>query len=320
MTTEKSAAQPGRPVEGTGGINRVEPKYETTAEDPQYVSINQSFMRRNADLFQKPGVRVLDYGCGTGLMASLARDLSWGKATIMGCDPNARSVEVARQTVKSDGEREVSFFQGTAKDLSGHIKKGSLDVIVIGNAIHEIPDEEREEDLKELAEYLADDGVLIWNSTFMEESMPQDVMSYWGRWKVETRKELKAGRDREKSFNPLPLIHYAKQFNNAGFRMISRHDELVHVGVPLMESISGYETFVEGMCGDFIVPEEEVPAGDNYHERLIARESQGLISSIRKLGDEHKVRNPKTELTYPRWWIEGRLAKRASSSQAQEAA
>lgn len=70
-----------------------------------------------------PGQRVLDVGCGTGVLARAASDLVGPAGRVVGVDPNAGMLEVARRSPEV-----VEWVPGSAEDLP--FPNGSFDHVV----------------------------------------------------------------------------------------------------------------------------------------------------------------------------------------------
>ena len=58
-----------------------------------------------------PGARVLEVGCGTGLLSCIAAKL--GAAEVIGVEPTPL-IEVARELVKENGLNQVTLLEGRA--------------------------------------------------------------------------------------------------------------------------------------------------------------------------------------------------------------
>lgn len=104
------------------------------------------------------GARILDAGCGTGLLTlSLLRSLGF-PASITALDLSAASITAARKAI-AQGEgrtRDVSYAQGNL--LSLPFANSSFDLVVTSGALEYMP---LEDGLNELARVIAPDGHLL---------------------------------------------------------------------------------------------------------------------------------------------------------------
>jgi ubiquinone/menaquinone biosynthesis C-methylase UbiE len=115
---------------------------------------------RDNPLPLSPGARVLDAGCGTGLLTLAllkALDIS---VQITALDLSASSLETARKSVEESGERSsqnISFMQGNL--LSLPFQDSSFELIVTSGALEYVP---LREGFGELARVLAPGGHLLY--------------------------------------------------------------------------------------------------------------------------------------------------------------
>lgn len=94
--------------------------------------------------------RVLDVGCGTGILATrICRDVR--PEVVYGCDPSAGMLEQARER-----SRDVEWLQGSAEEVPLH--DGSLDAVVTTEAFQFF---DQPAALKEFARLLEPDGVVV---------------------------------------------------------------------------------------------------------------------------------------------------------------
>ncbi len=280
-------------------------------------------------MFAVPNGVYLDFAGGTGVMARKIQALHPDiPATIIVLDPNIASIEAGTEKTTNNGVRKVVFINGYAEDLAGHIEEESLDGIVIANAIHELPEDQRVQILRTLNRFLKPGKKAIANSTFMEESM-RGLERRWGIWKATIKAELEAVREvktaqktnETAAFVTYPVSHYISQLEESGFEIEGEPLEVdVHVELPLLEAISTYGAFIKGMCGDLTVLESRVDkiisdiAERNRRAlllegegRLIRAESEASIRAARKMAGEYKSGHPEPDappFSIPRRWIE----------------
>jgi ubiquinone/menaquinone biosynthesis C-methylase UbiE len=113
---------------------------------------------KNYPLPVSRGAKILDAGCGTGLLTlALLRNLHF-PVNITAVDLSATSITAARKAVaESDGRtRDVTFAEGNL--LSLPFSDNSLDLVVTSGALEYVP---LEEGMTELSRVLAPGGHLL---------------------------------------------------------------------------------------------------------------------------------------------------------------
>ncbi len=89
-----------------------------------------------ADLDVRPGQRVLDVGCGTGLLGAHVAGLVGSAGKVFGIDPLPLRIELARRRAGPTFEPAV----GRAEDLSAFARE-SFDVVFLNSVFHWLPDQ-----------------------------------------------------------------------------------------------------------------------------------------------------------------------------------
>jgi len=103
----------------------------------------------------RPGDRVLDVACGTGIVARRAAERLGGEGRVAGLDINPRMLDVARSVAAADGLA-IEWREGSALALP--FADGSFDVVFCQQALQFFPD--RAAALHEMHRVLAADGRL----------------------------------------------------------------------------------------------------------------------------------------------------------------
>jgi len=90
----------------------------------------------------KPGARVLDIGCGTGLNFPLLHAAVGPQGTIVGVDLSSSMLDRAHARVRRNGWRGVSLVQADAGtlDLAGRFGVGAFDAVLATYALSIIED------------------------------------------------------------------------------------------------------------------------------------------------------------------------------------
>jgi ubiquinone/menaquinone biosynthesis C-methylase UbiE len=66
----------------------------------------------------KPGMRVLDLGCGMGIMTSWIAEQVGAEGSVVGIDSSEEQLTIAREIAKEEGLNNVEFVQLAAEELS----------------------------------------------------------------------------------------------------------------------------------------------------------------------------------------------------------
>ena len=108
--------------------------YERVSADRQF----RSGQRLVEELAISSGERVLDVGCGTGLLARHVSDRVGPLGYVLGIDPLPLRIEVARAKARAN----LAFEVGDANDL-GALPEAGFDVVILNAVFHWLPDKPR---------------------------------------------------------------------------------------------------------------------------------------------------------------------------------
>jgi 2-polyprenyl-3-methyl-5-hydroxy-6-metoxy-1,4-benzoquinol methylase len=109
------------------------------------------------DLLLTDEGRILDVGCGFGLFAAYFGQ-THPRRRIVGVDPDARRVDIARRVAKSLGLREHAFVAGDIRDVP---IQGPFDAVYVLDVMHHLPPEDQWGVLQRLHGLLVPGGVLL---------------------------------------------------------------------------------------------------------------------------------------------------------------
>jgi ubiquinone/menaquinone biosynthesis C-methylase UbiE len=141
--------------------------YERLSLDRQFQS-GKLLIRKLAIV---PGERVLDVGCGTGLLAQHIADLVGPTGSVLGVDPLPLRIELAQAKARPNLQFEVA----DAYDLSA-IQAAAFDVVCLNAVFHWLP--EKSGPLREFARVLKPGGRLgISSSTKGPRTRFQELVS-----------------------------------------------------------------------------------------------------------------------------------------------
>ena len=188
--------------------------YEPYSQDPGYIAANTSLI----DAVPLEGVeRVADLACGTGLLSGLLHGRK-NTLTIAGIDLDPVQIGIAQRTfpgpvvdslaaleAEAAAGRGAAFFSaGSAMDLP--FADGSIDLVVIGNAIHLMPD--RDLFLRNVARVLRPGGQLVFNSVFYVGTFvpgTEPLFTEWMRQAVLALAEMNEAR-KARGEKPVPRV------------------------------------------------------------------------------------------------------------------
>jgi arsenite methyltransferase len=144
------------------------------ARDYERISATRQFLsgkRLVGDLAIAAGERVLDVGCGTGLLAGHIADLVGPAGRVLGIDPLPLRIEIAQARACAN----LEFRVGDAYDLGG-LPDAGFDVVCLNAVFHWLP--EKTGPLREFARLLRPGGRLGISSGLKgERSRLQEIVA-----------------------------------------------------------------------------------------------------------------------------------------------
>ncbi len=179
--------------------------YEPYSEHEEYIEATRGIV----DALPLDGItRGADLACGTGLLSRILFERKPSLA-LCGVDLDAEQIGIARRKLaalarveddiaawRANGEGRIHLRAGSADELS-FLRDGELDLAVMGNAIHLMPDKSRY--LAELARILRQGGRFAFNTVFFTGTFPpgtEPVYAEWLRQAVLYLEEMNADRAR----------------------------------------------------------------------------------------------------------------------------
>lgn len=105
----------------------------------------------------KPGERLLDVGCGTGVLTRMAAGIVGASGQALGIDPAPRMIAVARKNAA--GSSQAEFRNAAIERLP--FESGSFDVALASLMLHHLPPDLKRDGLREVYRVLKPGGRLI---------------------------------------------------------------------------------------------------------------------------------------------------------------
>jgi ubiquinone/menaquinone biosynthesis C-methylase UbiE len=106
----------------------------------------------------KPGMNILDVGCGTGSLTIAAKQEQGIDGQVVGIDPSSNMVNLAQE--KADkASVEIAFQVGVIEKID--FPEDHFDLVLSSLMMHHLPDELKKDGLLEIFRVLKPDGTLL---------------------------------------------------------------------------------------------------------------------------------------------------------------
>lgn len=258
-------------------LDKVDTTYEPYSQDPGYIAANEALVE-GVDL---SGVhRVADLACGTGLLSGLLFGRKPSLA-IFGIDLDAVQIGIARRTFRGpfvdtleaaraaaqEGNPVAWFGAGSAMELP--FDDGEIDLVVMGNAIHLMP--ERGRFLAEVARVLRPGGQFVFNSVFYVGTFvpgTEPLFTEWMKEAVAVLAEINLERE-GRGDPPVPRVRgkgtrafrkdwlsaegWSEALDAAGFETVFREDRPVAISPEGLGLVGAYGGLAEVLMSGYPV-------------------------------------------------------------------
>lgn len=133
--TDKRLTDPWHRVDASGEADRLIQVLEEADLTAGWAELRQTWLDFSG---VRPGDRVLDVGCGTGVVARDLVELVGERGKVVGVDPSERLIEVAVRRMEEEGLRERIEFRCT-DGAALPFPDGSFDLVVASAVFGHIP-------------------------------------------------------------------------------------------------------------------------------------------------------------------------------------
>jgi ubiquinone/menaquinone biosynthesis C-methylase UbiE len=189
-------------------VHDIDTSYGSYTESEEYISSNRPLIG-SIDL-SKAEV-VADLACGAGLFSDLLLERK-PNLKICGIDNDPEQIEISTrkfgprgilspdlESWRANGAGRILLLTGSADDLP--FANGEIDLAVMGNAIHLMPDKDRF--LAEVARVLRPGGTFVFNSVFVVGTFVPGTEAVFSEWIKEAVLVLEeANKERARTGQP----------------------------------------------------------------------------------------------------------------------
>ncbi|WP_462137053.1 class I SAM-dependent methyltransferase [Candidatus Mycalebacterium sp.] len=243
--------------------------YEPFAETEEYKKVNGEIITEWVDLMIDRGTervdKIVDIATGVGTMVQLFVSKlpeQFKYSEIVCLDQSAEALKRAAEKLGNIVPA-MSFINAKVQDAE--LEKQSIDVVIWGNGIHYLTQEEQIESLINIRKGMKEGGWLFFNTAFYEGSRPQDTLSFYRTQVKKAVQSLRArGIQREKehkraeaaSFHPRG--HYEDLVSSAGFKFVEAKEYAASLSKEAWEYISSFQQYASGALGGYPVEEASI--------------------------------------------------------------
>ncbi|QMU56649.1 MAG: methyltransferase domain-containing protein [Candidatus Mycalebacterium zealandia] len=264
--------------------------YEPFAETEEYKKVNGEIITEWVDLMIDRGTervdKIVDIATGVGTMVQLFVSKlpeQFNYSEIVCLDQSAEALKRAAEKLEKIVPA-MSFINAKIQDAE--IEKQSIDVVIWGNGIHYLTQEEQVESLINIRKGMKEGGWLFFNTAFYEGSRPQDTLSFYRTQVKKAVQSLhKRGIKRERehkraeaaSFHPRD--HYEELVLSAGFKLVEAKEYAASLSKEAWEYISSFQQYASGALGGYPVEEASIAMRDAVEPAIIehGREENGTF-------------------------------------------
>ncbi|MBS3739979.1 class I SAM-dependent methyltransferase [Candidatus Bipolaricaulota bacterium] len=279
--------------------------FEPFAKTAEYKGVNRKIIISWIAAMVDSGVervgRLLDIATGVGTMVRLFLEelpTEWDQPEVICLDKSEKAIQVAQDKLSSV-VKTVHSIHSPIQDMK--VIEEKANVVLWGNGIHNLSEEDQEESVKRIAQNLDKDGWFFFNTAFYEGARPEGTKSFYRfqvKKAVEILREEGIQRERKKEKAEAakfhPRSHYRELVEKAGLELHDMEELAAPLYKEAWEYISGFKNYALGALHGYPVKEAQ-----SALEKAVA-------PAIQKYG----IDDGTGELYIPRKWL--RVSSRLS--------
>lgn len=236
-----------------GGEGSPDYTFEAFARHDFYRGVNEHLVDATVQIRQRlpqlPVHRALDLACGTGAVTQLLVErlrVFRDPVEVIAVDPSDSALEKARRLVGNAAR----FVRGTAQAFTQVAR--DVDIILFCNAIHLLPDRDKDSVVHEARHALNRDGVLGFNTSFYDGCYVPGTEKFYRLWMLRAmqllRQEtgLRPDRSKVQAMRWLNADEYRDLLERNNFAIEDMHAEQAMMTCESWQDISHYSEFAEG--------------------------------------------------------------------------
>ncbi len=273
--------------------------FEPFAETVEYLSVNSRIVRQWLATMKRAGTRqverLLDLATGVGTMVQLFVEglpRGWQQPLITCVDRSVEALQLAHERLAPRLARPLECLCSAVEHMA--VPARWADVILFGNAIHNLDREGQQQVLERVRPALKPGGWFLFNTAFYQEARPGWTLPFYQkkvRLALQKLRELGVSREKQ-SRRPsaaefLPRDHYESLVTAHGFELVRVTEVQARLGQQAWELISGYRDYAAGALHGF--PPDSAAAA--------------LRAAVGPALAEHGRRDDQGMLYIPRNWL-----------------
>jgi ubiquinone/menaquinone biosynthesis C-methylase UbiE len=237
-------------------------EYDAMSQRPVYRAVTETLI----EMCPVPeGARIVDVGCGSGLATALLLERYQHVESVIGIDPSAYELTIARQRVVHP---KVRFVVGRAQEIRDVI--GEVDATILSNVLHQIPIGERAAVLAGCYQSLKQGGRCALNTLFYKGGVLTDTLGFYIRWMNETNAVLRSYGSEIVSLKQTPPAltqlsprDHKEMLERIGYRDVRVEENTFQYDAEDWKTLSTYSVFIEGATGltDFALGAKALQTG-----------------------------------------------------------